>query len=210
VTDTIYAVVALVSLAGAVLAWLAKLRWSREFAAAKDEIIRVKDAHIETLNKEISGLRELTPMRIREYFVSVKEQLEEYNDLLQGQLDKAKNEVAAREAEIATLRAEGTQQTSRIQRLQRELEDISKASSQLENQLSVLRKKYESEDVIVFTLPKIDPSIFADIAKSTATLSNLAFHARIIDPEKLDTTLHDYNLFLRAASEHLVIEESKK
>lgn len=67
---------ALASAVAAVLAWAAKLRWSKEYAAAKDEVIRAKDAQIELLRNGIENLRSLTPMKIREYFLSVKKQLE--------------------------------------------------------------------------------------------------------------------------------------
>jgi len=40
----------------AVLAWAAKLWWSKEYAAAKDEIISAKEAQIELLKNEIETL----------------------------------------------------------------------------------------------------------------------------------------------------------
>lgn len=68
-TQTIYALVALVSSVGGVLAWVAKLRWSAEFQAAKEAELKAKDQQIQ-LYKEMSS-RELI-----EYFKSVKEALE--------------------------------------------------------------------------------------------------------------------------------------
>ncbi len=59
----------LFSAIAAVLAWAAKLRWSKEYAAAKDEVIKAKEAQIELLKNEIQALRELSPVKIREYFV---------------------------------------------------------------------------------------------------------------------------------------------
>ena len=58
----IYAAAALLSALSAVLAWIAKLKWSQEFADSKN-------AQIEQLNSQIRQLQELTPMKIREYFL---------------------------------------------------------------------------------------------------------------------------------------------
>jgi len=88
------------------LAWAAKLRWSAEYKAAreaqikslegqvksikdsKDEIIKSKDAHISLLEREIQSLKELTPMKLREYFLSSTQTLEEYNNSLQNKIEE--------------------------------------------------------------------------------------------------------------------------
>ncbi len=88
------------SLIGAILAWVAKLRWSKEFEKAKNETIKAKDAQIATLEREVKSLQDMSPMKIREYFHSVKEQLEEYNEELKKQLEQAKEEYAELEKNI--------------------------------------------------------------------------------------------------------------
>ena len=50
----------------------------------------VKDEQIIVLEQHIKSLEEFTPMRIREYFTSVKEQLEEYIDELKAALDETR------------------------------------------------------------------------------------------------------------------------
>jgi len=124
----IYVITALASALAAVLAWAAKLWWAKEYSAAKDETLKAKeaqiaslkaalesfqalfgetakakDAQIEALKNEIQNLRELTPMKLREYFLSVKEQLEEYNDILQGELKNAQEEIEKKDSEIRHL-----------------------------------------------------------------------------------------------------------
>jgi len=108
----IYATGALASALAAVLAWAAKLRWAKEYAAAKDEIIRAKESEIAALNAQIKILNELTPMKIREYFLSVKTQLEEYiehleqrNKALESELSMAVQEPRADQI-MNALRAE--------------------------------------------------------------------------------------------------------
>ena len=43
----------------AVLAWVAKLRWSKEYAAAKEEIIKSKEAQLTIKDEQIRMLRTL-------------------------------------------------------------------------------------------------------------------------------------------------------
>lgn len=80
---------AALSAGASVLAWLAKLRWGQEYAAAKDETIKAKQAQIEALELSLRELKELSPMRIREYSISVKEQLEEYNETLKAENERS-------------------------------------------------------------------------------------------------------------------------
>jgi hypothetical protein len=49
-----------------VLGWIAKLGWSKEYTAAKDEILEAKTAHIELLETHVKNLQDLTPMKMRE------------------------------------------------------------------------------------------------------------------------------------------------
>jgi hypothetical protein len=89
------------------LAWAAKLRWSAEYKDAKEaqvksleETIKSKDAHIALLEKEIQNLRELTPMKMREYLVTTKQTLEEYNNSLLKKIEELREERAVFEQQI--------------------------------------------------------------------------------------------------------------
>ena len=88
--DIVSSVITIGSLIAAILAWIAKLKWSKEFEKAKDETIKAKEAQISALEREIKSLQDMTPMKLREYFNSVKEQLEEYNEELRKQLETEK------------------------------------------------------------------------------------------------------------------------
>ena len=88
------------SLLVATLAWIAKIRWSKEFIAAKQEILKAKDEQLKILEREIRSLREMTPMKIREYFLSVKQQLEEYNTELQVRLHELEKELEEKRIQI--------------------------------------------------------------------------------------------------------------
>lgn len=172
----IYAISALASALAAVLAWAAKLWWAKEYAAAKDETIKAKDAQIaslkssieniqvlssetakakdaqiETLKNEIQNLRELTPMKIREYFLSVKEQLEEYNGKLQEELASAYEEVKKKDGEIRRLFEThhgwpGGPDDTVPAKLQSLMRDLEAKREQLEMKASTIKQELQKEE----------------------------------------------------------------
>ncbi len=138
-------ITSLASAVAAILAWIAKIQWSDEYSKAKDEtikakdtLIQVKDAQLQTLitnkdeiikakeeqirvlEREVKSLNELTPMKIREYFLSVREQMEEYNTVLKTQLDEAQKEISLRKNEIAELVYKGEKSAGEIEKLEKE------------------------------------------------------------------------------------------
>lgn len=74
-------VIAVLSLVSALVAWLVKLRWSSEFAKAKD-------AQIDGLKARIAELEHMNPARVKEYNELLRGQLEKYNDELKAKLDE--------------------------------------------------------------------------------------------------------------------------
>jgi chromosome segregation ATPase len=185
----IYAISALASALAAVLAWAAKLWWAKEYASAKDETIKSKDAQIErlkgeiqsvreltndivkaketqvdSLKNEIQNLKELTPMKIQEYFKSVKVQLEEYNDMLQKKLDDAKAEIKERDAAIS-IYSQGTDEAiEQINKLKIEKAKLEERAAALESQLSKVREEESKAQKI--TTYYLDSSVFKNFADS--------------------------------------------
>lgn len=103
--EIINALVTLGAIVAAILAWVAKIRWAKEYAAAKDETIRAKEAQIEVLRERIAGLKDLTPPKMQEYFKSMREQLEEYNEELKSRLKEASQQIDSLQNEKAELSA---------------------------------------------------------------------------------------------------------
>jgi len=91
--ELLYLVTTILSLSVAIFAWWAKIKWSKEYTDAKNEIIKSKEAQIDLLKQEIQNLKDFSPIKMREYFVTVKQQLEEYNEHLKSQLDKANKQL---------------------------------------------------------------------------------------------------------------------
>ncbi len=142
--DILLVISSLASALAAVLAWTAKLWWGKEYSAAKNETIKAKDAQIELLQREVQNYRELTPMKIREYFLSVKEQLEEYNNALKAELDE-------KEATIERMRADDDLHNNVIEELKAEKEDLRIRLNAIRNQIEGFDREMDSIEVYLAT-----------------------------------------------------------
>lgn len=149
VTDIVPIITALSALIGAIAAAV----WGHGLANAKDEVIKAKDAQlealrstheqvleakktqIETLQQEVASYRELTPAKIREYFLSTKEQLEEYIEKLKDDLDKAQCVIEEKNAEIAGLNSSGKETSVELERLRGEREALLQQRAELSEKL---------------------------------------------------------------------------
>lgn len=109
--EVLYAIGALASGVAACLAWIAKLRWSKEFADAKDAQIKMLQSHIETL-------RDLTPAKFSEYYVNMKKQFELFMEDLQKQLEQANKEITQKNEAIRELKNAGETQSHTIDELE--------------------------------------------------------------------------------------------
>ncbi len=110
---------------------IVELAWSRRYRAAKN-------AEIHALRAEIESLKEMTPMKVREYYLSTKELLEQCNAELQKELEVARRAESeqsdrivalkaqgfAREAELVCARAEADSRRSEVERLTAEVETL--------------------------------------------------------------------------------------
>lgn len=165
-----YLLVTLFSVLAAILAWWAKIKWSNEFSEAKNAAIEAKDALIDSLKIEIENLRELTPLKLREYFQSVKEQLEEYNDNLHEKLEEARREVKRRNDEISKLKEKGTRQESDLIALEEERDEILSNSEKLRKQIDQLEVK--TGWIFNKETSNISSRLFHDIHDSYLQLQN--------------------------------------
>lgn len=101
--------VSVLSMLVAILAHISKIRWAKEFAVAKDEIIRAREAETEAKAEQLQTKDELirikdiqikhwqslTPEKVIEYHNSVKAELYAYNETLRSELESSKQELKA-------------------------------------------------------------------------------------------------------------------
>jgi len=139
-------------------------------ATAKDEVIRSKDATIENLKEQVRSLEKINPMKFREYFESVKLQLEEYNDSLHSDLQAAIQEIEQRNAEIEKLRSKGKTTQETVKRLESERSKFQEVTALLEKEMEQLREKKASEAGGVIPVPQLDQNL---MHKTVLLLDNL-------------------------------------
>jgi chromosome segregation ATPase len=155
ISDWIAAAAALFSAVAAVVSALIAARWGKEFAQAKEAqieaeraVVKEKETQLETLRLEIELLRDLTSPKMRESFVSMREQLEEYNDSLLHQLENAKATIADKEREISFLRNNQALSIEDVSRLKAELmaaRDKQKAINEDLEEVQAERKLLDEE-----------------------------------------------------------------
>ncbi|MBN1253178.1 MAG: hypothetical protein JXR51_01190 [Bacteroidales bacterium] len=158
------------SILAAILAWIAKLRWSKEFAMAKDEIIKAKEAQIAMLKQQIENLKELNPSKLKEYFDIVKEQLNKYNELLKKQLEEAKNEIKQKEKDLETLRTEEDNNKDKIEILSEEKENLEKNVNQLESNIQGFPVYIDENNFKNAIINRFDKESFDKISKMSNKL----------------------------------------
>jgi hypothetical protein len=209
--ELIYPIAAFFSALAAVLAWVAKLMWGKEYMAAKDETIKAKEAHIEVLKSQIESLRELTPVKMKEYFATVKATLEEYNETLQLQLNEAKKEIDQKTIQIDHLYREGEKKGAEFGKLEYERDQIRKRAEELESKLKQLREK--QTDKVIFRFPTIDLKTIESVAASSAALGKAvnADSQLIIHLEKLKNDIQlNFQSFTKAFQDYTIRVEEKR
>jgi hypothetical protein len=135
--EWIYPIITLASLIAAILAWITKLLWAREYKDAKDETIKAKNAQIELLENVIRFQSEFASVKIRESYLSMKQQLEEYNDMLKQQISEAQSEIEQKNRAIAT-HSQNTDEE--INHLKLEKSELERRAASLEAQLKKVRE----------------------------------------------------------------------
>jgi hypothetical protein len=128
VTTILASVTALLSAGTAALAWLAKLRWSKEFSDAKE-------AQIAALNQQVSFMREMVSPQAREYFKSTKATLEEYVETLKADVSVGKQVAQDKDRQIAALQATDEDRLAEIRRLTAERDQVVSTAAELSRQL---------------------------------------------------------------------------
>lgn len=166
-------IITLLSTLAACLAWAAKIYWSKEHLGAKNEIIKSKDEQLKLLEREISTYKELTPMKIREYYLAIKVQFEEYNNLLQSQLDAAQSEIKGKQKQIEGLADSGSKTSLEKSELDKELKELKKKLKQLEEEINRYKKATKKEQTFEIKIPEINTASIDRLSSVYAEMGSL-------------------------------------
>ncbi len=160
----------LISAIGALLAWAAKILWSKEFADAKNEVIRAREAEIKTkeafidsLKNEIEMYRDLTPMKMQEYLHATKNGLETYIEKLKADLNFESEEIIKKDKMISELSNDKTISEDKINRLIEEKSELENKVKLLNNNLSIYSEAQDRMTIISGTVDQFNAQFPSNI-----------------------------------------------
>ena len=125
----------IVSGIAAILAWVAKILWSKEYRDATDRTISSKDAEIANLKSHIERLEKLSPMIVEEYYATSTKQMESILSSVQEQLDIANSELSSQKDAIEEYK-------SKEESYQDEIAKQSELIRTKEERMNTLQKDY--------------------------------------------------------------------
>lgn len=96
--DILKDLITLASIIAAILAWIAKLKWSKEYRQATDRIIEAKDAEIRVLQKQLEHLDRLNPKELGEWLEGAYRLMTNYTNQLKNQLGSASTRITELES----------------------------------------------------------------------------------------------------------------
>ena len=102
--------IALINAIAAVTAWIAKIKWSREYRDATNQIIAAKDAQISAQEDHLEIMHNLNPKTIQEWYIGLKELSETYVNRLRDQLNDAQQRIK----QLESIRTEKDQDLDRM------------------------------------------------------------------------------------------------
>jgi len=104
--ETIYLIITGFSIIASILAWLAKLKWSKEYRIAKEaEILAIKE-QLNTLKEKNELLKELSSDKIMTLYRCTKEGLETLNENIIKEKENLQIKIKELEVEIENLKRE--------------------------------------------------------------------------------------------------------
>jgi hypothetical protein len=152
----------------AILAWVAKIRWSKElqtlYAARISNAEQLWEARLANAEKQIEyhvqqakDAIEFGPQKMREYFDAIRTIDQQHLSELKQRLDKALTEIQEREQQIEELRTDATQKYDRITRLEAALVKAKAQADFVQERLQALRQQ---DDDVATALDVVNRPMF--------------------------------------------------
>lgn len=134
--EVVFVLTACANAVAAVLAWVAKLRWSKEYIDAtnriiesKDQLLRVKDSEMAVMQRHVDTLQQLNPKQVSEWYDGLNKMFTAYSANLHRQL-------AVADRTINELRASDTGKDEELRRAREAYEKLSDQLKQIDLALS--------------------------------------------------------------------------
>lgn len=126
--------------------------------AAGADILAAKDAELAALKRELDALRELGPVRMREFFLTTRRQLKDFCALLAEGYEGARRELGRCETELARLRDTGAMASEAFRTLTLRREELAAAVTAMKPGLRELQHQSDYPDPVTLKLPTVNPA----------------------------------------------------
>lgn len=189
----------LLSAIAAALAWIAKIRWSNQFRAAKEAQIEAleaharqleaareaqiqsKDAEIAVLQQRLHTLTQLDSKKLRDGWIATKEGLEDQIRELERYIEQIEAQLAEAEDTVEELHSKRQMTVAQLQTQKQAKERLRVERDQLESLLAQVREHTVPPIVVGLDQPRepVDPLIVeleaavASTASASGTLTTL-------------------------------------
>lgn len=163
--EIIYGIITILSLSAAILAWIAKLRWSTQYREAKE-------AQIDALTGQINLLQEFKSDQIMSLYRNTKEGLEELNRQIIAEKDELLEKVDEMEKIIEDLKETNKNSFvlpdfSKLENLSKELDiSLTHLSSNYKIHMDAINKTFKNIEAPEFIINDGNKKLFVEIKKN--------------------------------------------
>jgi hypothetical protein len=162
---------ALASAGAAGLLWVVRSRLLRQAQALDAERLLAKDAQIEALTREAEALRDLTPIKIREYLVETHAQLRDYCKAIEDGYRTARKEIEHCNAEITRRQEQGEWRAEGIDQLVARREGLIELTRAMKPELRELQHQCEFPEDFTIRIARLYPGSIQALTEACLTLS---------------------------------------
>jgi DNA repair exonuclease SbcCD ATPase subunit len=164
--------VAALACAGAAgLLWSTRIRLERRLQALDDERLQARDAQAAALAREAEALRDLTPVKIREYLVDAQAQLKRYCRAVEAAYREARREIERCDAAITRLQERGEWRADEIDQLVRRREALLATTRTMQPGLGELQHQCEFPEPFTLRVARLYPETIQDLAQAHQALT---------------------------------------
>ena len=159
---------ALASAGAAGLLWATRLHRRRE---ADEDLLQAKDAQIESLIREAAALRELTPIKIREYLIEAHAQLRSYCRMVEEGYRAARKEIEHCNAEITRSQEQGQWRGEAVDQLVFRREALIEQTRAMKPQLMELQHQCEFPEGFSLRIARVRPASIQELTQAFLALA---------------------------------------
>jgi len=150
--------------------WTTRARLARD---AEEERARTRDAQILALAREAEALRELAPIKIREYLIEAHAQLRRYRQAIEDGHRAARREIERCNGEITRLQERGEWRADDIDRLVQRRERLLETTRAMQPGLGELQHQCEFPERFTLRIARLYPESIQDLTRAWQDLARI-------------------------------------